>query len=141
MNKRSVLVGSSILALVVAGLVILVLFSPGRLSYTKDNAALYQLQAIESALARYRKDTGSFPSDKDGLEVLLQQQSEGRYFDNNSYLTDPWQNKIVYKADGAEGREDSYRLYSIGPNGMDERGEGDDILLVGESLEAETRSP
>ena len=132
MNRRIAIFYGTAIALLAVGLIVYILLFPGRLSYTKDGAARHQLQAIELALSRYAKDNGSFPGNDVGLTALLQPHSEGRFFRNDSYLIDPWQHKIVYVLEIIEGRGEKYRLYSIGQNGKDEHGKGDDILVVGE---------
>lgn len=78
--------------------------------------------AIETALNLFRLDSGRFPTDAEGLEILV---DEGDF--SKGYLTglprDPWGNayEAVFKPSGG------LLIKSLGPDGISQNaGEGDD---------------
>lgn len=73
-----------------------------------------ELLSIEAAINVYRLETGSLPQ---SLKVL-----ESRYLQKPPF--DRWGHALVYRVLPENG---SYILYSLGRNGVDESGGGDDI--------------
>ncbi len=76
---------------------------------------------------------GTYPSGEEGLLALverpdsIEEESDkwaGPYIEDPGMLKDPWGNEYQYKNPG-EFNEDSYDLYSMGPDGED--GTDDDI--------------
>ncbi len=104
--------------------------APQVLSYlgrAKTDAARAQVQNIASILDLYRLDVGSYPSQQDGLEALLEEPTDaarwnGPYVKRRDALTDPWGRMYVYRFPGDHG---AYDLYSLGVDGG-EGGEGED---------------
>lgn len=99
-------------------------------------AAVGRNGPIGKALESYKWDKGRFPSSNDGLVALYDaknsvgdEKNHGPYmmgtFDE---LKDPWGNPFIYKFPG-ERNKDCYDLYSMGPDGHDDRGKlgSDDI--------------
>jgi general secretion pathway protein G len=104
--------------------------APQVLSYlgrAKSDAARAQVQNIASILDLYRLDVGSYPSQQDGFEALLEEPADaarwnGPYVKRRDALTDPWGRMYVYRFPGDHG---AYDLYSLGADGG-EGGEGED---------------
>jgi len=86
----------------------------------KIKTAKNQLKVIENALMLYESDHGSYPA---SLDELVGSEGEGGYLDEKQ-LKDPFGRPILY-----ERTEDSYRLWSSGPNKVDDGGSKDDITL------------
>lgn len=95
------------------------------------------LGRIRKGLIEYKSRYGTFPviSEEylyDSIRTLLDQPLESEYlYRNNSgrgyYLAVGGRtNRIVYHFPGTVGTGE-YTLYWVGPNGVDERGEGDDL--------------
>jgi len=94
------------------------------LGRAKTDAANAQVQNIASILDLYRLEVGSYPSQQDGLEALLEEPADaprwnGPYVKRRDALIDPWGQLYVYRFPGDHG---AYDLYSLGAD----RGEGGD---------------
>jgi general secretion pathway protein G len=130
---RSAQAGFTLIELLVV-LVILGLLAafaaPQVLNYlgrAKTDAARAQVQNIASTLDLYRLEVGSYPSQQDGLEALLEEPADaprwnGPYVKRRDALTDPWGRMYLYRYPGEHGAHD---LYSLGADGG-EGGEGED---------------
>lgn len=101
-----------ILAAIVAPRVI------GRTDEARRTRVVAELKNIESALALYKLDNGTYPATDQGLEALVQKPTVGNIPPNwkeGGYLPklpkDPWDNPYVYAYPGAQGE---YDLYSLG---------------------------
>ncbi|MCY0911677.1 hypothetical protein [Massilia antarctica] len=70
-----------------------------------------------SAAVQWISEHGRAPTTSEGLAVLPLQ---------NFPLLDGWKQQIVYRARGVTAPLE-FHIYSIGPNGVDEGGGGDDI--------------
>ena len=97
------------------------------LGRAKTDAARAQVQNIASILDLYRLEVGSYPSQQDGLDALLEEPADaprwnGPYVKRRDALTDPWGRIYVYRFPGEHG---AYDLYSLGADGG-EGGEGED---------------
>ena len=75
------------------------------------------LRSIEGALSVYRKELGDYPSNEEGLTVLIEAQStsdwQGPYL-RDDLLSDPW-NRLYYY----ERTPSHYRLYTLGADGKE----------------------
>lgn len=91
----------------------------GRTDDAKRAKAMSDIKELESALDRFRMDADRYPTDEEGLDVLLTRPSDVNVW-NGPYVPrippDPWQNPYLYRnlgndqievmsygADGAEG--------------------------------------
>jgi general secretion pathway protein G len=97
------------------------------LGRAKTDAARAQVQNIASILDLYRLEVGSYPSQQDGLEALLEQPADaarwnGPYVKRRDALMDPWGRMYVYRFPGEHG---AYDLYSLGADDG-EGGDGED---------------
>lgn len=73
--------------------------------------------------ALYKEAHGRYPSEQEGLNALI-----GEYLDKGA-LKDSWLQSAIYKYRPAEGATPEVVLvYSVGENGIDENGGGDDII-------------
>ena len=90
-------------------------------------AAKVQIESLASTLDMYKLDVGSYPSEDQGLEALIEspdgaQRWNGPYLQKSKVPLDPWNNEYKYKYPGEHGKFD---IVSLGPDGK-EGGEGDD---------------
>jgi general secretion pathway protein G len=97
------------------------------LSRAKTDAARAQVQNIASILDLYRLNVGSYPTEQDGLNALLEPPPDaprwnGPYVKRRDALIDPWGQMYVYRFPGEFG---DYDLYSLGAD-QAEGGEGED---------------
>jgi general secretion pathway protein G len=97
------------------------------LSRAKSDAAKVQVQNIASILDLYRLEVGSYPSEDDGLDALLEPPPDaprwnGPYVKKRDALIDPWGQTYLYRYPGEHG---AYDLYSLGAD-QSEGGEGED---------------
>lgn len=91
---------------------------------------------IAKALENYKWAMGRYPDSDEGLAILYKKKGEidderyaGPYMEGTfEELKDPWGNPFQYRSPG-EVNEDSYDLWSNGPNGIDDGGkEGSDDI-------------
>ncbi len=99
------------------------------LGKAKHDIARSKMALIVQGLARFFYDCGRFPTDSEGLGVLVSEMPEdldgkwtGRYC-KESELIDPWGNPYQYFAGSGELGEKEYELISFGADGV-EGGEG-----------------
>jgi general secretion pathway protein G len=83
-------------------------------------AAKEQISAFQLALGQYKLDTGSFPTQEQGLNALRQQPAGVEQW-HGPYLTkdlgsDPWSHPYIYKYPGEHGDEPD--LISYGADGQ-----------------------
>jgi general secretion pathway protein G len=95
---------------------------------TNETQAKQQLIVLKAALEKYRVDNGHYPSEEEGLHVLIDPPHKGSYLTGESVLQDPWGRPIAYKLDISPDKE-GFTLYSVGPNGRG-TGKPTDRLVV-----------
>lgn len=75
------------------------------------------LRSIEGALSVYRKELGDYPSNEEGLIVLIEAQAtpdwKGPYL-RADLLSDPWNRPYYYERTASH-----YRLYTLGADGKE----------------------
>lgn len=96
-----------------------------------------KLNNIKSALKFFKVDFGRYPSEEEGLTVLWDKEKLDPDADVNKYSkdgymedatpNDQWGNPWGYRFPSTREDETQYDLWSYGPNGEDEDGDGDDI--------------
>lgn len=101
------------------------------------------IAALETAIAMYQSDMGNYPASGNRELVAALQDDPGNADWNGPYmefkqdeisegqLVDPWGRPYQYlsvNGGAPKHRERSYDLSSLGPNGTDENGTGDDIF-------------
>ena len=88
-----------------------------------------KMRDLENAIERFCIDCGRYPTNAEGLNVLLtppedvEDKWRGPYL-KRSELLDPWKNPYIYVEEG-ERNPGSYDLVSFGADGK-QGGEGDD---------------
>lgn len=93
----------------------------------KIKAAKVQIEDISTALDMYKLDVGNYPSNQQGLAVLVEKpvdskQWNGPYLRKDKVPVDPWQQEYHYQQPGQHGKFD---LYSYGADDK-QGGEGED---------------
>ena len=100
------------------------------------------LAQVEQLIEMYRLDFDQYPPSLQSLEALTKPRREGHppifefrgHGQNQPWILDPWGRPLVYRIHSHEGsfkgkvaNLDRFELYSVGPNGIDEGGKGDDV--------------
>ncbi len=104
----------------------------GYFGRAKSQTAELQLTHIKGALQLMYIDLGRYPSESEGLDVLLTAPAgsaawEGPYLDTPEGLTDPWGRRYLYRFPGSEKPFDLSTLGRDGQSGG--TGEDTDISL------------
>jgi len=101
------------------------------------------VSALETAIAMYHGDMGDYPSSgNENLASALQDDPgdvdwDGPYMEfkqdelKDGRLLDPWGRPYEYvsvNGGSPQHRQRSYDLFSLGPNGADDSGAGDDVV-------------
>jgi len=93
----------------------------GRLDQSRTTTAQAQARMLHTALDAYRLDTGAYPSESDGLSVLVNAPSgdalaqwRGPYLDGGSLPLDPWGRPYHYAPSNGVGAP---AIYSLGADG------------------------
>jgi general secretion pathway protein G len=118
-----------LVVLVILGL-ILAIATPRVIKFVggaKSDTAQIQVDRLSGVLDLYRLEVGSYPSNEEGLDALMEQPGDtegwnGPYLKKAESLIDPWNNPFLYRYPGEHGEFD---LYSLGRDGQ-EGGEGED---------------
>jgi len=95
-------------------------------SKARTKQARIQILEMSKSLELYATDCGSFPTESQGLEALLEEPGDG--CDNwgpdpylkRKMLTDPWNSEIIYSVEGSD-----FDLISLGADKV-EGGKGND---------------
>ncbi|MFC4158996.1 type II secretion system protein GspG [Chitinimonas lacunae] len=77
---------------------------------------------IGDALQRYKKEQGKYPGREEWSDILRRK----NYYEGT--LRDGWYQPLIYRKATSEKRP--FLLYSLGENGIDEYGGGDDIVYL-----------
>ena len=108
---------------------------------SKVTDAKIQIRNLETGLKSYYMDNGFYPSTDQGLQALVEEPTTGRipqhyrsggYLEQNKVPKDPWGNPYVYTSPGQHG---DFDIMSLGPNGDQSSGEGDDKSIKSWDLE------
>jgi general secretion pathway protein G len=89
-----------------------------RVTTTKAN-----LKMLHHAVAQFKMDTGRYPTEEEGLSVLIEPPSDvkgyqtGGYLDSTDLPRDAWQNDFVYVAYPESGKP--YMIVSYGADGQE----------------------
>jgi general secretion pathway protein G len=82
----------------------------GQLGKAKQKTAKAQIGMLMAALDAYRLDVGSYPSQQDGLNSLINnpgtQEWAGPYLAKGQLPQDPWNHPYVYQIPGQHGEVD-----------------------------------
>ena len=96
------------------------------LSKAKAQTARIQLDALTASINYFQMDMGRFPTDHEGLNVLLERPAnephwDGPYLQKKDSLLDPWGRPFHYKHPGSHR---DFDLYTLGSDNQ-EGGSGD----------------
>jgi general secretion pathway protein G len=103
-------------------------------AYTnKVDVVKYRIAQFEEALLNFKRDTRRLPKTFEGLKALIVKPEDviewrGPYINQPFIPLDSWNNCYIYIFPSQYGQKE-YDLYSLGPNGIDEHGHGDDIAM------------
>lgn len=120
MNGKSVIMSNRLVIVVV----ILFVIVPSALEASSNNGLMTKalIDAWSEKLYSYKVKSGIFPNNEIGLLSLCDKQKH----DCLERPKDVWQNEFIYIYPPKFGGKD-FDLYSLGKNGIDEFGKGDDI--------------
>ncbi len=129
-----VLMVAAILALLAAFAVPALMRETDQAKVDLCKAQIMRSGTVSQRLDKYRFDVGRYPDTSEGLEALFErpnsvdEESEkwrGPYLEGSlEQLKDPWKQEYEYRSPG-EFNEESFDLWSIGPDGRD--GTDDDV--------------
>lgn len=93
-----------------------------RSEQARFTAAKTDISNLESMLDAFEVDCGRFPTNDEGLRVLVEQPANvqnwrGPYI-KRGMPNDPWNNAYVYRFPGSHN-PNGYDLYSMGPDGRE----------------------
>ena len=109
----------------VLALAALVLTAPAALAADSPRGVTAaRLGALTAAIARHQAATGDLPRDPEQLAVVARLYAPSNPIRRGSAV-DGWKRPFVYRP--AEESEQGYVLYSVGADGRDESGAGDDM--------------
>lgn len=99
----------------------------GYVGRARTDTAAVQVERLAGVLDLYRLDVGSYPSQDEGLAVLVAAPSgntrwRGPYIDKPEALLDPWGVPYGYRVPGETG---AFDIFSLGADGQP-GGEGED---------------
>lgn len=88
----------------------------GRIGKSKTVIAKAQIESFSTALETYRLDTGAYPSQEQGLKVLIERTDtvrnwHGPYLKKKIIPNDPWGEPYIYKCPGTHS---DYDILSYG---------------------------
>ncbi|HEX7761134.1 MAG TPA: type II secretion system major pseudopilin GspG [Caulobacteraceae bacterium] len=90
----------------------------GQMSRARAKAAQLQLETLATAVENFRSDVGRYPTQQEGLQVLVQPPSgvEGWVgpYSKTKALKDPWGQPVLY-VPTSDGR--SFEVESLGADG------------------------
>jgi general secretion pathway protein G len=93
---------------------------------SKRNAALAQMQMLQTSLDTYRLDMGNYPTSLNELRASDKNGWDGPYIPKE-VPNDPWGNAYIFESPGDNGK--AFNLLSYGKDGQAE-GKDDDEDLV-----------
>jgi general secretion pathway protein G len=102
----------------------------------KSRAAALQVEALVTALDYYQLDVGSYPTQEQGLEALIQRPRDvknwrGPYVRKKQHLLDPWGRLFSYRV---PGRARAFEVFTLGADAR-EGGSGDDADVSSQDVQ------
>ena len=123
-----------LVVLVILGM-LAALVAPRVLKYlggAKSDTARVQIERLTAAIDFYRLETGAYPSEAEGLSILVDRPAgnaswDGPYLAKGELPVDPWGNAYRYRVPGASGRD--FDIFSLGADNAP-GGEGENADIV-----------
>lgn len=102
----------------------------GYLGKARSDVAVSQMASLVTALELYALDIGSYPSEDEGLDALIEggpntADWSGPYLRDKEGLVDPWGNRYLYSVNTDR---DLFEILTLGRDGS-EGGDGEDADL------------
>ena len=119
-NKKGFTLLELMIVIVILGLLATIIMPKilNRPEQARRTKAVVEIKNIESALALFRTDTGSYPTTSQGLAALVSNPGIQNY-KSDGYLDrvplDPWGNPYIYISPGLHHKD--YDLVSLGKDG------------------------
>lgn len=88
------------------------------------------LRELKASMTVYKIGTGDYPATLEDLVRPLDDFPDGAYTASDTVPMDPWGHAYRFSMEPSPSRGGRImpKLWSVGPNGIDEAGEGDDVL-------------
>jgi hypothetical protein len=99
---------------------------PARAAASPVEETLADLERIHRAVAQHRQNTGQYPANAAELSTVVLLYARGVAMDGAA-PADHWGRRLVYRLRGGDAQP-AYELYSLGQNGVDDAGLGDDVV-------------
>ncbi len=104
----------------------------GKIERAKVETTKANLKSLHSAVTNFKMDTGRYPTEEEGLVVLVEDPGDegwepGGYLDTTEIPKDGWKNDFYYELEPASGMP--FVITSFGADG-EESGEGYDADLL-----------
>jgi general secretion pathway protein G len=133
-NRRGFTMVELMAVLVILGLLMAVVVRNfvGQVDRGRVTTAKASLKLLQSAINQFHMDTGRWPSEDEGLSVLIQAPTDvanwqpGGYLETTEVPKDPWQNDFIYELYPESGKP--FVIKCLGADGQ-EGGEGYDADL------------
>ena len=133
-NRRNTKRAGFTMIELMAALVILSLLAAGvaaavwdKVDKARKVTTMASLKVIHNAVLQFRMDTGRFPSEEEGLEVLISSPNNANhYLESKQTPTDSWGTPYIYVRNPESGGP--FCIISLGAN-KEEGGEGIDADL------------
>lgn len=92
----------------------------GQLGRSRSKTAQVQVETIAAAVEMFRADVGRYPTQAEGLQVLMTEPASaegwtGPYVKSDRTLADPWGNRVAYQV-SEDGR--TFAVTSYGADGQ-----------------------
>ena len=110
----------------------------GKIDKAKVTTTKTSLKMLHNAVIQFKLDTGRFPTEEEGLSVLVTPPSdvtnypEGGYLETTEVSKDGWKNEFIYQLYPESGKP--FVIISYGADG-EEGGEGNDTDLYSTDAE------
>lgn len=103
----------------------------GKIEKARWTTTKASLKILHSAVNTFKMDTGRYPTDEEGLTVLVEDPGDegwepGGYLETLELPVDGWGREFLYEVEPASGKP--FVVYSLGADG-EEEGEGYDADL------------
>ena len=106
-----------------------------KLVMDETRTTTYKIKFLDEALRLVKEDTNIYPKTSIGLNAIYENWDntknwQGPYVRKKISTKDSWGRELIYKyPHNCVNNTDSFALYSVGKNGIDECLEGDDIYV------------